>query len=130
MELELNTTDPSISNTIIDVLRRRYPGCEILGNDTEVHIRFSFLVRVKIKISRRLDTTVLDFSFGCDDYWIVVICTGVILGVLLLTIISGNYVEKVYSTLEKTWGNYSPLKAMLNLCEEQQYRREYCRFLE
>lgn len=104
MELELNTTDPSISNTIIDVLRRRYPGCEILGNDTEVHIRFSFLVRVKIKISRRLDTTVLDFSFGCDDYWIVVICTGVILGVLLLTIISGNYVEKVYSTLEKDMG--------------------------
>ncbi len=104
MELVLNTTNPSISYTIIGILRRRFPGCEILGNNDKVHIRFSFLVRVNIAISRRQNTTVLDFSNGCDDYFVVVACTGVLLGVLLLAILSGNYVEKVYSAVEKDMG--------------------------
>jgi uncharacterized membrane protein YhaH (DUF805 family) len=47
---------------------------------------------------------VLDFSNGCDDYFVVVACTGVLLGVLLLAILSGNYVEKVYSAVEKDMG--------------------------
>ena len=104
MELVLNTTNPSISYTIIGILRRRFPGCEILGNNDKVHVRFSFLVRVNIAISRRQNTTVLDFSNGCDDYFVVVACTGVLLGVLLLAILSGNYVEKVYSAVEKDMG--------------------------
>ena len=100
MKLEYDNTDIT-GKEIIEILKRRFPGCNVSGSNYEVIIKISLLVGTKIGISRSNGKTILNFSDKGISFVIYLLFTGLIFGLILEAIVKGDFTNQVYLTLKK-----------------------------